>query len=32
MLEVLRVLAGFESSWDWEAGRHVTNPTSNAVL
>ncbi len=28
MLEVLRVLAGFESSWDWNAGRDVTNPTS----
>lgn len=29
MLEVLRVLAGFESSWDWDAGRDVTNPNSN---
>jgi len=29
MLEVMRVLAGFESSWDWEAGRDVTNPSSN---
>ena len=29
MLEVMRVLAGFESSWDWEAGRDVTNPTSD---
>ena len=29
MLEVLRVLAGFESSWDWNAGRDVTNPSSN---
>lgn len=29
MLEVLRVLAGFESSWDWLAGRDTTNPTSN---
>lgn len=28
MLEVMRVLAGFESSWDWNAGRHVANPTS----
>jgi hypothetical protein len=28
MLEVMRVLAGFESSWDWEAGVDVTNPTS----
>ena len=29
MLEVLRVLAGFESSWDWNAGRDTTNPSSN---
>jgi hypothetical protein len=29
MLEVLRVLAGFESSWDWNEGRDVTNPHSN---
>ena len=29
MLEVLRVLAGFESSWDWNAGRDITNPSSN---
>jgi hypothetical protein len=29
MLEVMRVLAGFESSWDWNAGRDVSNPTSN---
>ena len=29
MLEVLRVLAGFESSWDWNAGRDITNPNSN---
>jgi hypothetical protein len=28
MLEVMRVLAGFESSWDWNAGRDTTNPTS----
>lgn len=28
MLEVMRVLAGFESSWNWNAGRDVTNPTS----
>lgn len=28
MLEVMRVLAGFESSWDWNAGADVTNPTS----
>ncbi len=29
MLEVLRVLAGFESSWNWEAGVDRTNPSSN---
>jgi hypothetical protein len=28
MLEVMRVLAGFESSWKWNEGRDVTNPTS----
>ncbi len=28
MLEVLRVLAGFESSWNWNAGVDTTNPTS----
>jgi hypothetical protein len=28
MLEVMRVLAGFESSWDWNAGRDTTNSTS----
>jgi hypothetical protein len=28
MLEVLRVLAGFESSWNWKAGVDTTNPTS----
>ena len=28
MLEVMRVLAGFESSWNWQEGRHVNNPTS----
>ena len=28
MLEVMRVLAGFESSWDWTAGADVTNPDS----
>jgi hypothetical protein len=28
MLEVMRVLAGFESSWDWNAGVDVTNRTS----
>jgi N-acetylmuramoyl-L-alanine amidase len=29
MCEVLRVLGGFESSWDWNEGRDVTNPSSN---
>lgn len=29
MLEVLRVLAGFESSWSWQEGRDTTNPNSN---
>lgn len=29
MGEVLRVLAGFESSWNWREGRDVTNPSSN---
>lgn len=28
MLEVMRVLAGFESSWDWNAGQDINNPTS----
>jgi hypothetical protein len=28
MLEVMRVLAGFESSWKWNEGRDVTNSTS----
>ena len=28
MLEVMRVLAGFESSWDWTEGRDTTNPNS----
>ena len=28
MLEVLRVLAGFESSWNWKEGRDTTNATS----
>lgn len=31
MLEVLRVLAGFESSWHWNEGRDVTNSTSGTV-
>ena len=29
MLEVLRVLGGFESSWTWEEGGDVTNPASD---
>jgi len=29
MLEILRVLAGFESSWKWTEGRDTTNSTSN---
>ncbi len=28
MLEVMRVLAGFESSWHWNEGRDTNNPTS----
>lgn len=28
MLEVMRVLAGFESSWDWNAGRDTSKPAS----
>lgn len=28
MLEVMRVLAGFESSWNWNEGRDVHNPSS----
>ncbi|MGP0019617.1 MAG: hypothetical protein ACLPHP_13680 [Candidatus Sulfotelmatobacter sp.] len=28
MLEVMRVLAGFESSWKWNEGADTTNPTS----
>jgi hypothetical protein len=28
MLEVMRVLAGFESSWNWTEGRDTTNATS----
>jgi|SRR3954463_6169966 len=28
MLEVMRVLAGFESSWNWNTGRDTTNSTS----
>lgn len=29
MLEVLRVLGGFESSWNWEEGADASNPNSN---
>ena len=29
MCEALRVLGGFESSWDFNAGRDTTNPSSN---
>lgn len=29
MLEALRVLGGFESSWDFSEGRDINNPTSN---
>ena len=29
MLEVMRVLAGFESSWNWNEGVDTTNPSSN---
>ncbi|WP_295525891.1 M15 family metallopeptidase [uncultured Pseudacidovorax sp.] len=32
MLEVLRVLGGFESSWRWDAGPDTTNPASNTPL
>jgi hypothetical protein len=32
MLEALRVLAGFESSWRWDAGVDTTNPHSNTSL
>jgi len=31
MLEVLRVLGGFESSWDWNEGRDITNINSNTA-
>lgn len=30
MLETLRVLAGFESSWNWHEGKDVTNPAENS--
>lgn len=29
MLEVLRVLGGFESSWNWNESVDITNPNSN---
>jgi len=29
MLEIMRVLAGFESSWNWNEGRDTNNPSSN---
>ncbi len=29
MAEILRVLAGFESSWNWHCGRDENNPASN---
>lgn len=31
MLEALRVLGGFESSWNWQEGRDMSNPTSNTL-
>jgi len=30
MLEVMRVLAGFESSWKWNTGRDTANPDENS--
>ena len=30
MLEVMRVLAGFESSWTWNTGRDTTNPREDS--
>lgn len=32
MVEILRVLAGFESSWRWTVGRDVTNPNVDHPL
>ena len=32
MLEVLRVLSGFESSWRWNEGRDITNPDSGRAM
>jgi len=31
MLEVMRVLAGFESSWEWNTGRDTTNPKEDSA-
>lgn len=31
LLEVMRVLAGFESSWDWEEGKDTNNPNENSA-
>ena len=32
MLEVMRVLGGFESSWHWGCGRDTNNASSNTAL
>ena len=32
LLEVMRVHAGFESSWDWNEGVDITNPHSVAHI
>lgn len=32
MLEVMRVLAGYESSWDWTCGRDTNNPKSDTPI
>jgi hypothetical protein len=32
MLEVMHVLAGFESSWDWRAGVDTSNPSSQTPV
>lgn len=32
MLEVMRVLAGFESSWNWNEGRDTSNATSDTPV
>lgn len=29
LMELMRVLAGFESSWNWNEGRDTTNPTED---